>query len=508
MSVDIGELQQRYVQAYEAEGYVGAAPFAEQILAKVGRWWLNANPEAHLLRAQMRYTLARAALDRGDQAGAAAEAEQGLRSADKAAAMGDARAAFEQVMLLITRAEIRTIADDPSGAIDDLTRAEELEDSSGHPQWGEAQVHLRLALQYAMQEAGLFDESERQAKAALDLASQHEPWLVPAALERMAMIRRLTGASDEAEHHLRAAEAIARTQDIGGPQRAELARSLASRALETGDLDAATRHLDEAEREFLAIGDVRRAAYAAVGRADVLRQRGEYDRAIEASRRAVEEAERLGETTAQIEAYSVLGMALDESGRSAEAIDAHDEAQGIADDADDVLELIRIDMRRAVAAFNAGMRAAQSGAAFGAAGHGGSAERDDYLGLAVDIAVPAALAADAVRFDMEPGPIRESWTAQISGPVLDAALRTLTARGDGDEIAALLEYVAASASVDPEPHDAGAAQERPETLLDHLDAPPFVQTDPEGGTAIDWALELAESRYGFAPRSSEEVTAW
>lgn len=514
MSADIASLQQECWAAYETAGYVGAAPFAEQILALADRWWLSGNADALLLRAQMRYLLARACLDRGVRDEGYAHVSQGLRAVRKAEALGDQRAAQQHVLLLLVRGESRMTENDLDGALADYAEAERFEDESAHPDWGETQVHLKLAQQYAQQEAGQYDESLRLAQEALELATEHEPRLVPAALQRMALVRRLTGAGDDGDHHLQAAAAIGQTQDIGGPQRAELSRSLASRSLEVGDLEGAATHLDDAEREFLAIGDERRAAYAGVGRADILRQRGEHDAAVAAARAAIAQGERLGEVSVQIEGWTVVGMTLDDSGRSREAVDAHDEAHGLADDAGDVMELLRIDVRRAVAAYNAAARASQAEAARGSAfgqvtdrsfdPHG---EVADMFGLAVDIAVPAALAADAIRFDMEPGATRESWTSQVSMPVNDLALRGLTILARADEIVALLEYAAASAALDPEPCEATATGEQGR-LPDRLDPPPYVRTEPDGGSAIDWALRVADQRYDMVFRSDEEVTAW
>src|SRR5690606_13514179 len=64
----------------------------------------------------------------------------------------------------------------------------------------------------------------------------------------------------------------------------------------------------------------------------------------------------------------------------------------------------------------------------------------EALAAAADVAVPAALAADAVRAGMDPGPVRESWMREVSLRVADAALQTLTALGRTDEIVDLLEH--------------------------------------------------------------------
>ncbi|WP_105565743.1 hypothetical protein [Microbacterium halophytorum] len=620
MSDDLQRLQEQCSAAYERGGYVGAAPFAERIIAAIDR-----SPQhgawAALVTAQMRYFLARAALDQGSRDAASGHLDEGFRAAATAEELGDPRWTQQRLLLLVSRAELRMTAGDADGALADLAEAERLDDLSSAPDWGEAQVHMRLAKQYALQEVGRFDESLRQAQIALELATAHEPRLVPEALQRLALVRRLTGAGDEGDHHLHAAAAIGATQDLGGPGRAELARSLASRALEVGDLAGAERHLDDAEREFSAVGDLRRAAYAGVGRADVLRQRHEFDAAVDAALAAVERAAELGEGSAQLEGWTVAGMAHDEAGRGALALEAHGRAREIAQREGDVLQLVRIDVRRGAAALNAAGRAVQAeqrqGSAFGRAARSGPTGSDsavpdaaaadggggdcaaggrgpadaspstgggvgpddagagtvgdvsrmagepdararaaggrgpadaspstgggvgpdgpgagtvgdasrmagepdararaaggcgpadtspstgggvgpdgpgagtvgdasrtagepdpraraagattvgpaprtssDCFAVTADIALPAALAADAIRFDMEPGPVRESWARELSTPLTDIALRALTGLGRADEIVALLEYAAATASLDPAPREAVAA---------------------------------------------------
>ncbi|MGO1770425.1 MAG: hypothetical protein ACTHZX_10760 [Microbacterium sp.] len=508
MSEDLAALNAQFVDAYATGGYTAAEPIARRILAAVGRWWLGGNAQAQSIRAQMRYTLARAALDRGDAAAAETEAAAGLKAAGAARQLRAPLIGLDEVLLRVTVAEIRAARGRAQEALDELDLAARIDDGAAHPQWHEGQVHLLLARQWSLQSLGRFDESERAAVQALETASAHEPDLVPAALERLSMIRRLSGSGDGDDHHLDAAAAIGRAQDLGAPQRGELARHLASRALETGDLDAAARHLDDAEREFLSLGDIRRASGAAVGRAEILRQRGDLDAAIAAAESARDQAAGIDDATGRIEALTVLGTALDAAGRSEEAVAAHDAARSVAEEAGDTLELIRIDVRRTVATYNQAVRLAQRGGSASAFGAATPAAHERVLARAADIAVPAALAADAIRFSLEPGPHRERWARQVSGPLGDTALRTLTALGRADEIAALLELIAASASLDPTPASADAPVGDGAAMPDRLDPPPRVRTSLGGAGALEEAIALAAERYGFAVRSDEVVDAW
>ncbi|MGO3033249.1 MAG: hypothetical protein ACTIH8_07845, partial [Microbacterium gubbeenense] len=124
--------------------------------------------------------------------------------------------------------------------------------------------------------------------------------------------------------------------------------------------------------------------------------------------------------------------------------------------------------------------------------------RDEAFALSASIAVPAAFAADAVRFRMPPGEIRERWTREMALPVADSALQALTALGRADEIVDLLEHIAANASLDPATSDDGA----------QLDPPPRVRSLPGEPGAIWWAIDAASERYDIPVRTSEAVDAW
>src|SRR5690606_2292391 len=149
---------------------------------------------------------------------------------------------------------------------------------------------------------------------------------------------------------------------------------------------------DDAEHAYLSVGDRRGAAAVVAVRGEVLRLRGDLDGAVGAAREAVERCRAVGDPASEAEAWAVLGLAPDEAGRGEEALAAHDRARGLATT---LPERVRVDVRRAVAAHNAALRT----------GTAGTPEHD----RAVDIAVPCALAADAVRYGLRPGELREAW---------------------------------------------------------------------------------------------------
>ena len=504
MSTDVNTLAARMSEAYARGGYTAAEPYAEQVLAQVDRWYLRTHPDALYLRARVRHVLSQAAGDRGDHATARRHVADGLKAAARASRLRDERIAFETVMLLVARAELHLEAGDGASALADYDAAAHVEDRLGHPMWWEAQVHLRLGRGWALQQQGALDRAEDDARAALTIASEHEPRLVSLCLDRLAMLRRLVGTSD-AEQLATAAEAVGATQPLDAARRAERARHAASLALEQGDADAAGRHLDEAERAYLEIGNEAQAAGLAAARAEVLRLRGDAAGAVREALSAADRSRAAHNPTGEAEAYTALGLALDDLGRGDDALAAHDRARALVTEP---AELVRVDVRRAVAAFNTAVRRTnelRSGAGDAGAGDAGVLATEE-LDKAVDIAVPCALAADALRFGLPPGELRETWTREVSARIVDAALQMLTVAGRADEILDLLEHVAAGVALEPVQDDVGHTGFTPGRDL--LAAPPRVRSTPGAASAVGWAIDAARERYGFAARTDEVVDAW
>lgn len=507
--MDIQAVYEQYSEAYEAGGYAAAEPFARQILTQTSKWWRRGDGTSQVLSAQMRYTIARASFDRGEFDAASEEIARGLEAVGRARIVKDPRYAFEGLMLLLTRGEIETTLTRFDDALGTFFVAAQFENESDHPLWFEAQTNLLLAKQWALQGLGRYTESEQAANEALALASRHEPRLVPTALERISMLRRLTGGSGD--EHLAAAEAILTTQDARPADKAALAFNQASVALARGDVDAAERYLSEAEQAFLSLGDVRSAVSALIGYAEIARQRHQTTDAIAAAERAIARSAEVGDAGTSVEAHTVLALALQDAGLIAQALETLDEARSIA--GDDRMSLVRVDVHRAVLAYNVGVQLNNAGSAFGAAagaGSGPSAQggsvprtRDEAFALAASIAVPAALASDAVRHELPPGEIRERWTREVSMRLADQALQALTALGRADEIVDLLEHVAASASA-----GVGGA---PDDAFERANAggpPPRIRSFPDKDGPIWWAIDAAEERYGLRPRGEETVTSW
>ncbi|WP_156888218.1 hypothetical protein [Microbacterium indicum] len=470
-----------YERAFAEEGYVAAAPHAERVLAIVDRWWTRGHGGSQIAAARMRYTIARAALDRGDAAAMRDHLAKGLEAAERARLLKEPGFSYEARLLMLSRAEMRVRDGDVDGSLADIDAALALEPAPGMGDaeaWSETELHLRLARVSAFEAAGRYDQAEREANAALDLASRRHPAFVPLALERLSMIHRATGAPEAGDHPLAAASAITQAQDARPTERMDLARAVASRAIESGDLALAEEQLREMQRIARERGDERMAAGTGAGFAEIARRRGDLAGAADLARRAAAEAERVGERTGAREAYEILGQALAGLGRTTEALGALDRARALA--GSDAMELMRVDAVRLATLFQA---AGSDPAGYAAC---------------VDAAVPLALASDAVRYGLAPGEMRDRWAANVAAWSADAALRALTALGRADEILDLIEHICASASVDP----------LAEPGSELLDPPPRVRSMPGAEPAIAWALAAAEERYGRAARGDEVVDAW
>lgn len=143
---------------------------------------------------------------------------------------------------------------------------------------------------------------------------------------------------------------------------------------------------------------------------------------------------------------------------------------------------------------------------------------------ALDLALPAALAAEAARRRFRAGPLRERWIAQAAAPATKAALVAIGATLDVPLAAAFLDHLAATVSLPgqsvttvhsdllalPEPEDlALAAAGSGEPLsTPELMVPPRVRANVAVPTPLEPWLDLAERRYGIQVRSAEVVRSW
>ncbi|ALG08148.1 tetratricopeptide repeat protein [Kibdelosporangium phytohabitans] len=146
---------------------------------------------------------------------------------------------------------------------------------------------------------------------------------------------------------------------------------------------------------------------------------------------------------------------------------------------------------------------------------------------ALDLALPAALAAEAARRRFRAGPLRERWIALAAAPATKAALVAIGATLDVPLAAAYLDHLAATVSLPgqsaepagtgradllslPSPDDLAlaAAGEGEPLPTPELLVPPRVRADPAVPSALDPWLDIAERRYGIQVRSAEVVRSW
>ncbi|MGY2152302.1 tetratricopeptide repeat protein [Nocardia gipuzkoensis] len=114
------------------------------------------------------------------------------------------------------------------------------------------------------------------------------------------------------------------------------------------------------------------------------------------------------------------------------------------------------------------------------------------LAQAVGIAVPAALAIDAVRYTLPNGTQREQWNRQVADPAMRLAFRFAYLSGNGVLVADLIETQCAGTALAID----RAERDTPARLpLDLLDAPEDF-TDHPGSAALQLGAALAEVAAG------------
>ncbi|WP_235948336.1 tetratricopeptide repeat protein [Nocardia terrae] len=355
------------------------------------------------------------------------------------------------------------------------------------------------------------------ANESLDAARRFGPEQAGHPLMNLAAAHFETGrwelAQDFAGQALSAFEAV---EDSSGV--AETRQNLALMYTRTGSFDDAEPLLAAAQDHFVAAGVAHRAGIGLKVMGFIAEQRGQTE---------VAEA------------------------RYREALHRFEESRAVIDAAD-------VRLRLAATAFAAGRyeqgeeELAAARATYAVRGLGLHCAQLDYwhaglleplvtqvpglLARAVDLAVPAALALDAVRYELPDGAQRDTWNRRIVNPALRLAFRYSYLAGDARLVADLIESQCAGTTLDidrlsaepPAPLDLFEPFEPPSDsaapLLDALQLgtalaavaagaglpvapPPRVAVPPDGHIALaDW-LEAAELRYGRRLRTARVITA-
>ncbi|MBZ2198860.1 CHAT domain-containing tetratricopeptide repeat protein [Occultella gossypii] len=150
-------------------------------------------------------------------------------------------------------------------------------------------------------------------------------------------------------------------------------------------------------------------------------------------------------------------------------------------------------------------------------------QNDLLLGGAVDYAIPAALALDAMRTQFPSGYQRERFVTQVADPARDAAFRAALQSSNGMAVFALIEWQAASgtptvvlppaAAARPVEGAGASADEAVELMLPSGPAVavkpvPRMLLAPGQGEVLGEEYATARTRYGQELRSPELLQRW
>ena len=379
--------------------------------------------------------------------------------------------------------------------------------------------------------AGRFEEGAAEARRALELAQDAAPHLVPYPHVSLAEIAGGTGDNaTSAEHFQLARELFAATGDHAGEGAALL--SLGRLAYLDDRNDDADGYYDVAEQLFRRAGNTVQLTTCLHGRAAVAVRRDRPREALTLLDRVLEALGDDAPPVALVSTYQVQGSAFEMLGDFARAQELYDAAREASERAGLWQTTLAIDWWRADALTR---RAASTEA---------EQDRLELRRRALDLALPAALAAEAVRQRFSPGPLRERWVALAAAPATRAAFVAIASLGDVELAAAYIDHTAGTVSfrADSPPVDGTLALVRGEILALPEPAPeparheaaehlpfaaaafagpadpafpppvfavaPRVRLDPAVPTVLDTWIDVAEARYGLAVRSAEAVSSW
>ncbi|MGC7096841.1 hypothetical protein ACPZ19_19390 [Amycolatopsis lurida] len=420
--------------------------------------------------------------------------------------------------------------------------------------------------------AGRLDEAVDEAATAIDLAAQHEPaylehlraclaqtllgraWLhhaetrLPEALadlDRTAALglepltgtiaamraRVLATGGQYAEAAVAAREALAHTLEPS--MVSSVHATLAEVSSGTGDLAEATEQLALSRELSAAVGDVESEATALLSSARLAYLASDAERATalydEAEALLTDDPRRLAVCLHGRAALAVL------TGRAHEALGLVDRALALLGSATP-LELVAMHQVRG-SAFEALGEFAAAESCYAEAADGCDAAGlwhvslgmawwrtdalvrraaavtgDDRRALslrALDLGLPAALAAEAVRQRFPHGPLRERWVALASAPATRSALLAIRAVEDPALAVEYLDHLAGAVSLDS---PAAVARDEltsfPLPPAGDFELPPRVRADPAVPSTLDGWIDVAEQRYGFGVRSASVVRSW
>ncbi|MEV6770019.1 tetratricopeptide repeat protein [Nocardia sp. NPDC051030] len=356
------------------------------------------------------------------------------------------------------------------------------------------------------------------ANESLDAAARFDPDRVGHPLMNLATAHFETGRWELAEDFaMQALDAFLAAGDRGGV--AETRQNLAVMYMRSGRFDDAHPLLVEAQEFFDSAGDAHRAGIGWKVMGFIAEHRGRPDTANTRYRQALQRFEESGAVVDAADVRARLATVAFTTGHFA----------------DGETELAAA--RTIYAEHGLGLHCAQLDF-----WHAGLLEpllesTPGLLRRAVDLALPAALALDAVRCELPDGTQRETWNRRIADPALRLAFRYAYLTGDAHLVADLIETKCAGTT----PDIARLSATPPRTPLDPIDPldapmtksgpvndalqlgtalaavaasaglpvtpPPHVAVAPDGHIALAAWITAAEQRYGRRLRDDRVVPA-
>jgi len=433
--------------------------------------------------------------------------------------------------VLINRAQTLHRVGRLEDSLVDLDAALELATGGGQDNDDLLAFNLRNTKANTLTSLERWPEADTEARAALDLAMRHHPTLAGYPYTTLAIIMEATGDFAAAQQFL---QLSADVNSIAGEEsaRASAIANLGRLAMRRGDFDAAADAFAQAEKSFLAGEQPGKVAQIQYSRGVLAINAGQFDTARQLLSEAAHGLDATGDASTLAECRGLLGDLLAFNGEFDDAEELHLTARRAHTAAGANFQAARVDGRRAVTRYLRAVNASTP---------------DDqlrFLREAMDLALPAALATDAIRHRFAPGPTRERWVATVSEPVMSMVFALAVQLHDIALLWELIENVSATVSLQSEiqlnPLQIGLAQafdsletgQRFEPATDPVDLPfaagaalittdetqtfpvtgfglpPRLRIDPDRSALLsDW-IDRAEHRYGFPVRTREEINSW
>ncbi|MEU6584248.1 tetratricopeptide repeat protein [Nocardia sp. NPDC046763] len=414
-----------------------------------------------------------------------------------------------------------------------------------------------IGLSQALQNLGDLDgaqEALERARAALGRAD------APGDL-RLACLVSSTAVAAHRQHWWRvldlAGESLEAARRFGPERVGHSLMNLAAAHFETGRWELAQDFAGQALAAFEAVNDSAGVAETRQNLASMYLRTGSLDDAEPLLAAAQEHFEAAGAAHRAGIGLKVMGFIAEHRGRPEVAQARYREALHRFEESRAVIDAADVRLRLAAMAFTAGRfeegesELAAARATYSVRGLGLHCAQLDYwhaglleplvaqvpglLARAVDLAVPAALALDAVRYELPDGAQRDTWNRRIVNPALRLAFRYSYLAGDARLVADLIENQCAGSIVDidrlseapPAPLDLFQPFEPPSESAAVHDAlqlgtalaavaagaglpvspPPRVSVPPDGHIALSAWLDAAEQRYGRRVRAERVIPA-